>query len=136
MLFCEHFHTLSICRTNSLNFCKDFICIVLERGVGERETSIQKRNIDWLSLIPAPTWEPTCNPGTCLAWKLNQQPFSLQDDTQATAPHQGQTPTSGFLMASLCFKTVQINSLHHAILILSSQIRYTNTFTMFCNYFF
>ena len=28
------------------------------------------------------------NPGMCLDWELNQQPFALWDDTQPTEPHQ------------------------------------------------
>ena len=28
------------------------------------------------------------NPGMCLDWELNQQPFGLWDNAQATKPHQ------------------------------------------------
>ena len=38
---------------------------------------------------PTPLTEDlACNPGMCPNWELNQWPFSLQDNTQHTEPHQ------------------------------------------------
>ena len=66
-----------------------------------REISTWERNIDWLPSIWAPTEDRTCNWGMCPDQELNQQPFNLWNDTQATEPHQ-----PGFV---LCF-LININS--------------------------
>ena len=35
-----------------------------------------------------PNKDLACNPVMCPDWELNQRPFSSQDDTQSTEPHQ------------------------------------------------
>ena len=35
-----------------------------------------------------PTRNLACDPGMCLDWELNQQPFGSQAGTQSTEPHQ------------------------------------------------
>ena len=35
-----------------------------------------------------PTGDPTCNPGMCPDWELNQQPLGSQAGIQSTEPHQ------------------------------------------------
>ena len=49
-------------------------------GGGERETSMQERNIDWLPSLHAPTRDRTCNLGMRPDWGLNPQPFDVWDN--------------------------------------------------------
>ena len=66
--------------------------LFLERGKWRekrgRETSMWKRNIDWLPLIMLGAGtEPSSNPGTCPDQELNRQPFALWNNTQSAEPH-------------------------------------------------
>ena len=45
-------------------------------------------NIDRLPFTHTPTGDWTCNPGMCPDGESNLWPFTLQDDTQPTQPHQ------------------------------------------------
>ena len=73
------------------SFFKGFICVLLERGEGmEKE---KKRNMDVLekhlsvaSCLPL-IRDLACNPGMCLDWESNQQPFGWQAGNQSTEPH-------------------------------------------------
>ena len=57
-----------------------------DRGEGKEKE--RERNISvWLPHTP-PTVDLAHNPGMCLDWELNQQPFSLQVGTQSTEPYQ------------------------------------------------
>ena len=39
-------------------------------------------------LLHTPTGDLAYNPGMCLDWESNQQPFGSQASTQSTDPHQ------------------------------------------------
>ena len=54
---------------------------------------IREKNIDWLPLIHAPTWDRTLSPGVCPDWGSNWRPFCLQEDT----PANGATPARACL---------------------------------------
>ena len=72
-------------------FYKDFN-LFLERGKwgrkGRRETSMCKRNIDWLPLSWPPSKGLARNPGTCPHRELNRRPFGSWDGTQPYEQHQ------------------------------------------------
>ena len=65
---------------------------------------MRERNIDRLPLAHAPTGDQTHNPGLCPDWKLNWQPFALQDDAPpAEADWSGNNYTSeAVLSLSFC----------------------------------
>ena len=70
---------------------KDFIYSLLERGKGGgkrgRETIMQERYMDRLSLLHAPTGDQTHNRGMCPDQELNQRSFILWDDAQPSELH-------------------------------------------------
>ena len=55
-----------------------------EREGREREG---ERNINWLPLVHALTWNQTGDRDMYPAQQLNLQPFSFPDDAQTTEPH-------------------------------------------------
>ena len=70
----------------------DFIYLFLERGEGRekergRNIDMQEKHQSAASCTP-PTGDLAYDPGICPDRELNQQPFSLWDDTQPTEPHQ------------------------------------------------
>ena len=59
------------------SFFEDFIYLFLEGGEvreeeRERATSMQEKNINWLTLVLTPTGDQTCNPDMCPDWELNR----------------------------------------------------------------
>ena len=86
-----------------LNFLKNacslsfFLRFYLFPERGERRETERERNINvWLPLTCPTPGNLACNPGMCPDWELNQQPFSLQANTQSTELHQ-----SGLFYTSL-----------------------------------
>ena len=88
-------------RQHNYNFSAFFSCsfkkifhlfIFRERGRegerGVRRTAVWERNVNWLPLVCTLTRNQTRNPRMCPDWELNQLPFTLRDDAQATEPHQ------------------------------------------------
>ena len=69
-------------------FFKDYIYLFLERG--KRRKKERERNINvFLPLAcPPPTGDLDYNPGMCLHWELNQQPFASQLGAWSTEPPQ------------------------------------------------
>lgn len=68
--------------------CK-FLFIYLERQEGrekKREKNIDEREKRWLAAF-RPDWGPKPQPGMCPDRKLNQRPFTLQNNAQPTEPH-------------------------------------------------
>ena len=54
---------------------------------GKREREGEEHQCAVASHMP-PTGDLAHNPGMCLDWELNLQPFGLQASTQSTEPHQ------------------------------------------------
>ena len=78
-------------------FFKDVIYLFIERRE-EREKK-RERNINLLPLEHAQTGDRTHNPGMCPDWESSQWPFTLQDSTQPTEPHQsGRIKTAEHLL--------------------------------------
>ena len=70
-----------------LNFCKDFIYLLLDRG--EAREKEWERNINvWLPLVRPPSRDLAHNPGMCPHWESNQEPFGSQASTQSIELHQ------------------------------------------------
>ena len=78
-------------------FNRDFMSLFLERGKGGRkrgrETSMCKRNIEWLPLAHTPNRDPAHNSDVCYEWELNQRPFTpgMTDDQPAESRWPGLT---------------------------------------------
>ena len=69
-----------------------FICLFIYRergreGKNELEKHRCERNISWLLLTWAVTWDWTGNPGVCPDQESNWGPYALQVHTQATELH-------------------------------------------------
>ena len=58
-----------------------------KEGGKEGETTMWERNIDWLSLIGAPTEDRIRNLSMYPHQESNPWPFGLWHDTQSTEPH-------------------------------------------------
>ena len=73
---------------HSLNY---FIYLLLEKGKGGRKRGTNFDMWEKHRLVASrmsPTGDLASNPGTCLDWESNRQPFGLQAGTQSTEPHQ------------------------------------------------
>ena len=55
-----------------------------------------------------PTGDIACNPGMCLDWKSNHQPFGSQASTQSTEPHQPGLGAAIFPPSYKAFQNVSI----------------------------
>ena len=73
-------------------------------------------------LCRTPYWRPDLarNPGMCLDWESNQQPFGSQAGAQTTEPHQ-----RGLICSSLHIFSLQYNS---------HTIKFTSLSVQFCNF--
>ena len=80
-------HTLPVSVSlSSINFLKDFIYLLLERGEG-REKEEEKHQCVAASHMP-PAGDLASDPGMCPEWESNWRPFGSQAGTQSTEPHQ------------------------------------------------
>ena len=73
-----------------MDFFKDFIYLILERGKG-KEKEGDKHQCVVASHVP-PIGDLAHNPGMFPDWESNQQPFGLQASAQSTEPHQPGLP--------------------------------------------
>ena len=67
-------------------FFKDFTYLFQERG--ERREKERERHQCVVASHMPPPGGLACNPGMCLDWESNQQPFGAQAHTQSTELHQ------------------------------------------------